>query len=103
MLSRQILRQTSLSCRIASPSLHITTIRAASQATAPQQPSTVSNHTSDSYSKEVDSSPPTDPQIHRVDPDSDTAQKSYEPPKGKYSETGVKSAWEWKKEDGKKN
>ncbi|THU97266.1 hypothetical protein K435DRAFT_778145 [Dendrothele bispora CBS 962.96] len=83
-----------------------TTARVASQqAAATQQSTSTSAHTSDSYSKEVDSTPPNDPKIHRVDPDSDTAQKSYEAPRGKFSETGVKSAWErgWKKDDeGKK-
>ncbi|KAJ7463190.1 hypothetical protein FB451DRAFT_463552 [Mycena latifolia] len=51
--------------------------------------SSYSTHTSDSYSKDVDSSPPSDSKIHRVDPSSENVQKPHEPPSGKWSATGV--------------
>lgn len=47
-----------------------------------------SNHTPDSYSKEVDYTPPHDEKIHRVDPDSDRVQKPHEPLSG-WSRAGV--------------
>ncbi|KAF9022664.1 hypothetical protein BDZ89DRAFT_1070488 [Hymenopellis radicata] len=49
-------------------------------------------HSSDSYSKEVDSTPPPDSKIHRVDPEASTSQKPYEMPAGEWSEVGAKSA-----------
>jgi hypothetical protein len=48
-------------------------------------------HTIDSYTKDVDSTPPTDPSVHRVDPDSDRVQKPYEPPSGEWSRAGVQT------------
>ncbi|KAF8916901.1 hypothetical protein CPB85DRAFT_1288548 [Mucidula mucida] len=51
-------------------------------------------HSSDSYSKEVDSTPPPDSKIHRVDPEASTSQKPYEQPAGEFSEVGAKSAME---------
>lgn len=45
-------------------------------------------HTTDSYAKEVDATPPPDATIHRVDGDSDRVQKPHEPPSG-YSRSGV--------------
>ncbi|KJA26677.1 hypothetical protein HYPSUDRAFT_180829 [Hypholoma sublateritium FD-334 SS-4] len=45
-------------------------------------------HTTDSYAKEVDATPPPDTTIHRVDGDSDRVQKPHEPPSG-YSRSGV--------------
>lgn len=49
------------------------------------------NHTPDSYSKDIDHSPPSDAKIHRVDPDSDRVQKPYEAPSGEWSRAGVKT------------
>ena len=49
------------------------------------------NHTPDSYSKDVDHSPPSDAKVHRVDPDSDRVQKPYEAPSGQWSRAGVKT------------
>ncbi|KAF9034822.1 hypothetical protein BJ165DRAFT_1312490, partial [Panaeolus papilionaceus] len=46
-------------------------------------------HSSDSYSKEVDGSPPVDQKTHRVDPDSDAVQRPLEPPSGQWSKAGV--------------
>lgn len=48
------------------------------------------NHTPDSYSKEVDHTPPSDDKIHRVDPESDLVQKPYEAPSG-WSRAGVQT------------
>ncbi|KAF7375408.1 hypothetical protein MSAN_00428400 [Mycena sanguinolenta] len=46
-------------------------------------------HTTDSYTKEVDSTPAADSKIHRVDPSSENVQKPHEAPSGPYSATGV--------------
>ncbi|KAJ7268172.1 hypothetical protein B0H12DRAFT_1320704 [Mycena haematopus] len=48
-------------------------------------------HTTDSYTKEVDSTPAADSKIHRVDPSSENVQKPHEPPSGPWSETGVEA------------
>jgi hypothetical protein len=48
-------------------------------------------HTSDSYNKDVDGTPPPDNTVHRVDPDSDRVQKPYEPPSGEWSRAGVQT------------
>lgn len=48
-------------------------------------------HTTDSYTKDVDSTPPHDSAVHRVDPDSDRVQKPYEPPSGEWSRAGVET------------
>lgn len=49
------------------------------------------NHTPDSYSKDIDITPPIDDKVHRVDPDSDRVQKPYEAPSGEWSRAGVKT------------
>ena len=51
----------------------------------------VRHHTPDSYSKDVDHTPPSDAKVHRVDPDSDRVQKPYEAPSGEWSRAGVKT------------
>ena len=48
-------------------------------------------HTPDSYTKEVDYTPPSDDKIHRVDPESDRVQKPYEAPSGEWSRAGVQA------------
>lgn len=48
-------------------------------------------HTTDSYTKDVDSTPPSDKTVHRVDPDSDRVQKPYEAPSGEWSRAGVQT------------
>ncbi|KDR77940.1 hypothetical protein GALMADRAFT_154983 [Galerina marginata CBS 339.88] len=58
-------------------------------------------HTSDSYSKDVDSEPPSDATVHRVDPDSDRVQKPHEPPSGEWSRAGVQTE-EYRHVEGKK-
>ncbi|KAJ6537391.1 hypothetical protein DFH09DRAFT_1042478 [Mycena vulgaris] len=47
------------------------------------------SHTTDSYSKDVDSTPAADSKVHRVDPSSENVQKPHEPPSGRWSATGV--------------
>ncbi|KAK7055741.1 hypothetical protein R3P38DRAFT_2848797 [Favolaschia claudopus] len=63
-------------------------------------------HTTDSYSKEVDSSPAADSTVHRVDPSSENVQKPHEAPSGRWSaagvEAGVTNAQGQKPEDGEK-
>ncbi|KZV77121.1 hypothetical protein PENSPDRAFT_568187 [Peniophora sp. CONT] len=49
-------------------------------------------HSADSYFKDVDSEPPNDTTVHRVDSGSDAVQRPYEHPNGKYAETGAKAA-----------
>ena len=49
-------------------------------------------HSTDSYNKGVDDTPPPDSQIHRVDPDSGNVQKPHEKPSNKFSQVGAKSA-----------
>ncbi|KIY70386.1 hypothetical protein CYLTODRAFT_187773 [Cylindrobasidium torrendii FP15055 ss-10] len=58
----------------------------------------LSAHTSDSYSKDVDASPPPDSKIHRVDPDG-AAQKPYEQPTTKHSEVGAGAAFKTMSKD----
>ncbi|KAJ7728647.1 hypothetical protein B0H16DRAFT_1894065 [Mycena metata] len=59
------------------------------------------SHTTDSYGKDVDSSPAADSKIHRVDPSSENVQKPHEPPSGQWSATGVEAGV--KNAQGKKN
>jgi hypothetical protein len=51
-------------------------------------------HSADSYSKDVDHSPPSDPTIHVVDSahHPTDVQRPHEPPANTYSHTGIKSA-----------
>jgi hypothetical protein len=53
--------------------------------------SKVSDHSAESYSKEVDSSPPPDTSTYQVDDSTDTVQRPHKPPSGKYSQAGVGS------------
>ena len=48
-------------------------------------------HTTDSYAKDVDSTPASDSKVHRVDPNSDHVQKPYEAPSGPWSRAGVQA------------
>jgi hypothetical protein len=65
-----------------------------------QQPSPPT-HTPDSYSKDVDFTPPSDPTIHRVDAASESVHKPHEPPSGEYSHAEIKQR-EYKSEEQKK-
>ncbi|KAJ7190805.1 hypothetical protein GGX14DRAFT_482411 [Mycena pura] len=78
MFSRTVLRPLQSNSR---------RLAAASYTTAPR--GQAASHTTDSYAKEVDSTPAADPTVHRVDPSSENVQKPHEPPSGRYSETGV--------------
>ncbi|KAJ3575820.1 hypothetical protein NP233_g839 [Leucocoprinus birnbaumii] len=49
-------------------------------------------HTSDTYAKDVDSSPAADNQVYRIDELNDNVQKPYEAPSGDFSRTGATSA-----------
>lgn len=55
-------------------------------------PSRASDHSAESYFKEVDSSPPADSSTYQVDTSSDAVQRPHTPPSGKYSQVGVGSA-----------
>jgi hypothetical protein len=48
-------------------------------------------HTPDSYSKDVDVTPPTDPTTHRVDAASEAVQRPHEPPSGEFSRAGTRT------------
>lgn len=49
-------------------------------------------HTTDTYAKDVDTSPAVDHQIYRVDASSENVQKPYEAPSGEWSRAGVKTS-----------
>jgi hypothetical protein len=55
-----------------------------------------SDHSADSYFKDIDSEPPKDSTVHRVDSSSDTVQRPYEPPAGDFSKAGVDAAFKHK-------
>lgn len=48
-------------------------------------------HSAESYFKDVDSTPPVDSTVHRVDSSSEAVQRPYEPPSGQYSQAGVET------------
>lgn len=62
-------------------------IRTAKYSSKPTDPP----HSSDSYAKDVDATPPPDHTVHRVDPTSEAAQKPHEPPSGEFSRAGTKT------------
>lgn len=49
-------------------------------------------HNPDSYSKDVDFTPPSDTSIHRVDPTSESVQKPHEAPSGEWSRAGTRTS-----------
>jgi hypothetical protein len=57
----------------------------------PKTSSKVSGHSTESYHKEVDSSPPADSSTYQVDDSSEAVQRPHKPPSGKYSQAGVGS------------
>lgn len=61
------------------------------RASTPTPTTSKKPHTPDTYKKDIDSTPPPDPQVHRIDANSDKVQKPYEPPSGEYSKAGVKT------------
>ncbi|KAF9542628.1 hypothetical protein CPC08DRAFT_716930 [Agrocybe pediades] len=48
-------------------------------------------HNTDTYAKEVDTTPVEDKSVHRVDPDSENVQKPHEPPSGDFSRAGTQT------------
>jgi hypothetical protein len=97
MLSR-VLRLSSGTIHRRAP-LHTTPIAftaATSSGRATPRPQPTSDaedttHTPDSYSKDVDVTPPPDPTTHRVDAASEAVQRPHEPPSGEYSRAGTKT------------
>ncbi|KAJ6623659.1 hypothetical protein B0H10DRAFT_2009090 [Mycena sp. CBHHK59/15] len=81
MFSRSLLRPLLAQSRRLAPASYST----------PAAPAAPRSHTTDTYSKEVDSTPAPDPKIHRVDPSSENVQKPHEPPSGPWSATGVEA------------
>jgi hypothetical protein len=62
---------------------------ASTHSTSPQTNSGVAGHSAESYSKEVDSTPPADSSTYQVDEFSDQVQRPHQPPSGKFSQTGA--------------
>jgi len=48
-------------------------------------------HSAEDYFKEVDTNPPADSTMHRVDSSSENAQRPHEPPSGKWSQAGTQT------------
>ncbi|EGO28064.1 hypothetical protein SERLADRAFT_462516 [Serpula lacrymans var. lacrymans S7.9] len=73
-------------------SYHSRSIHTTSSALHPKKDHPKDNsHSADNYFKDVDSNPPPDPTIHRVDAASEAAQRPYEPPSGQWSRAGSKT------------
>ncbi|KAG5642496.1 hypothetical protein DXG03_002720 [Asterophora parasitica] len=49
-------------------------------------------HTTDSYNKDIDPTPPQDSSIHRVDSFSENVQKPHEAPSGQWSRAGTQTS-----------
>jgi hypothetical protein len=49
-------------------------------------------HNPDSYNKDIDSTPPADATVHRVDPTSEVVQKPYEAPSGPWSRASTQTS-----------
>ena len=56
-----------------------------------QRSSAVSDHSAESYFKDVDHSPPPDTSTYQVDGSSEAVQRPHKPPSGEYSRAGVTS------------
>jgi hypothetical protein len=56
-----------------------------------QRTSAVSDHSAESYSKDVDHTPPPDTSTYQVDGSSEAVQRPHKPPSGEYSQAGVTS------------
>lgn len=70
---------------------HLASTRPTYESPRPQTNSKVSDHSAESYLKEVDSSPPADSSTYQVDDSSEAVQRPHQPPSGKYSQAGVGS------------
>jgi len=90
---QQLVRAT-YRARHINPSLfsarHLTGTRPAAYK-SPQGRHGVLDHSAESYSKEVDSSPPADSSTYQVDSSSEAVQRPHKPPSGAYSQAGVDS------------
>ena len=93
MFSRQAIRTVSLASRSLSQKVPVTGPGIARLHTTVQNQKS-DQHTTDSYSKDVDATPPDDSKIHRVDASSENVQKPHEPPSGKWSQTGAETAYQ---------
>lgn len=71
--------------------LHTTVSNSTKSSTAHTSGTSTPNHTTDTYSKDVDTSAAPDANVHRVDPSNEDVQKPYEPPSGEWSRAGVQS------------
>jgi hypothetical protein len=56
-----------------------------------QRTSAVSDHSAESYFKDVDHTPPPDTSTYQVDDSSEAVQRPHKPPSGEYSQAGVAS------------
>lgn len=70
---------------------HLASTRPTYESPRVQTSSKVSDHSAESYLKEVDSSPPADSSTYQVDDSSEAVQRPHKPPSGKYSQAGVGS------------
>ena len=90
-LRQQIILATRRAYYINNPSFvsarHFASTRPACESPA----SKASDHSAESYVKEVDSSPPVDSATYQVDDASEAVQRPHKPPSGKYSQAGVGS------------
>jgi hypothetical protein len=85
------LARATLCARYINPSFTSARHFASTHSTPPQTNSQGADHSAESYSKEVDSSPPADSATYQVDDSSDKVQRPHKPPSGKYSQAGVVS------------
>lgn len=74
--------------------LHTTRISLSTNNPAGQQPPVNTQHTSDTYSKDIDTTPVEDTSVFRVDPSSELVQKPHEPPSGAWSRVGVSAQYQ---------
>lgn len=86
MLSRRAVLNFRAQVRLRAP-IHSTALRRSEQLQKSSE-----SHTADSYSKDIDYTPPEDTKIHRVDSSSENAQKPHEAPSGQWSQAGVKTS-----------
>jgi hypothetical protein len=91
-LLRQQIARTTRCARSNNPSFIFARHLASTHPTyEPPRTRTSRDHSAESYSKEVDSSPPADSSTYQVDTSSDAVQRPHTPPSGKYSRAGVGS------------
>ena len=93
-LGQQVVRSARCSRYTTSPTLifvrHLARTRPAYESSS-QRKSTVSDHSAESYFKDVDHTPPPDTSTYQVDASSEAVQRPHKPPSGEYSQAGVTS------------